>query len=303
VAEGDGSIMTSNVTSRPFDLPTGDGETIRGDIHLPGSEAIPDPGVPRSAVIVVHGFKGFRKWGFFPHTCRALAEDGHAVISFDFSLNGTGEDGEDFTRPEAFARNTFSREVDEILLVLDALREGGLLERVPERVGLMGHSRGGGVAILAARDAAARGSRIDALVTWAAVARFGRWSEEQKEEWRREGRIHVLNSRTGQQLPLGLGLLEDFEANRERLDVTAAAGKLALPWLIVHGADDPTVSVDHARELERAAHSARLIEVGEAGHTFEARHPFEGSNPRLDEVLEVTRSHFLMHLASEAAGA
>jgi pimeloyl-ACP methyl ester carboxylesterase len=106
-----------------------------------------------------------------------------------------------------------------------------------------------------------------------------------------------MNARTGQQMPLDLTLLTDYEANRDRLDVTAAAARLTAPWVIVHGTDDVTVRAEEARALARVAHDASLVLVDGAGHTFEARHPFEGSTPELDRALTVTLEHFRHHLA------
>ena len=62
------------------------GDVIRGDLRIP--EGPP----PRTAVVVVHGFKGFKDWGFFPHLCEEIAAGGHAVVSFNFSWNGIGAD-------------------------------------------------------------------------------------------------------------------------------------------------------------------------------------------------------------------
>ena len=277
----------------------------------PGDEAdddFPDAQAGDSAIVVLHGFKGFRRWGFFPHVAETLAGAGHTVVSFDFSLNGVGRGGEDFDELEAFARNTFSRELDETHQVVEALRGGALPGPNPRRVGLLGHSRGGGVAVLAAADL-----QVHALVTWAAVATFDRWSDEVKEEWRREGRIHIPNARTGQQMPLDVGLLEDLERNRERLDIEAAAGRILAPWLIVHGTDDESVSVEDAYRLARASApasapagapssqdaegGARLELIEGAGHTFGAGHPFDGEGPHLAAALEATRTHFARALA------
>lgn len=293
--------------ARPFELATPDGEPLRGEVHLPdGAEP------PSAAVVILHGFKGFRRWGFFPHVARTLAEAGYAAIVFDFSRNGVGPGGEDFDELESFARNTFSRERDEALQVLAAARAGQLPLDPPRRLGLLGHSRGGGVAVLAAAEAAegapvgavidagaqdsggdvpAR-APIDALVTWSAVATFDRWDESLKNEWRRAGRTHVYNGRTGQDMPLDLTLLEDFEANRERLDIEAAASRLEAPWLIVHGSADTSVEPDDARRLARAAPAARLEIIEDAGHTFGASHPFEGEGPLLRAALEPTLRHF-----------
>jgi uncharacterized protein len=275
---------------RSFTLPLEDGERIRGDLRLP--EGPP----PSSAVIVVHGFKGFKDWGFFPHTCETLAEDGHAVVSFNFSLNGIGSEPGEFTRLESFARNHLTREVDEVLRVLREVEGGELLPGPVERIGLLGHSRGGGIAALAAREA---GARVSALVTWAAVATFDRWDRNTKETWRSTGRIHTLNARTGQEMPLDLQLLEDYEANRDRLDIEAAVAALEIPTLLIHGDADAAVSVEDAHRLHHANPATELRLVPGAGHTFEARHPFAGTTPELDDALSATRGHFRRHLPGE----
>jgi len=269
-----------------FTLKPRRGDVIRGDIR------IPDGPPPRSAIVVVHGFKGFKDWGFFPHTCERLAGAGHAVVSFNLSHNGVGADPLEFTELERFGANTLSMELDEVLRVVDDVLSGDLLPLRPRHVGIFGHSRGGGQAILAA----AADDRIEAVATWAAVSHFDRWTDKAKEEWRAEGRIWIMNARTGQQMPLDVGLLEDFETNQARLDIPDAAIRVDAPWLIVHGRADLTVHSDEGRALAEAAPHGRLVLVDEAGHTFEARHPFAGSTPQLDTALEATVAHFAQNL-------
>lgn len=282
------------LNERTFVLDGPDGEPIRGDLRHPARGP-----APRTGVVVLHGFKGFRNWGFFPHVCRELARAGQTVVSFDFSRNGVGRGGEDFDELEAFARNTFTRELEEVHLVCRALRAGDLPVAAPEAIALLGHSRGGGTAVLAAAETAA-----EALVTWAAVATFDRWDDQVKEEWRRTGRIHVANARTGQDMPLDVTLLDDLERNARRLDVEAAARRLAAPpeprpWLIVHGSDDASVPVEEGRRLADAARRGaegqdapvHLEVIEGAGHTFGASHPFSRPGPHLDRALAVTRDH------------
>ena len=274
------------MTRRSFQLEPVPGDVLRGDVR------VPDGPPPRSAVVVMHGFKGFKDWGFFPHLCEALAADGHAVVSFNSSHNGIGADLENFTELDRFGANTFTRELDELRFVVTRTLLGDLLPSRPERLGLIGHSRGGGQAILAASEE----DRVDALATWAAVSHYDRWPEHTKAEWRENGRIFIQNARTGQQMPLDLTLLTDYEENRERLDISAASARLRLPWLIVHGTNDSTVPADEGRELASAAENGTLVLVDGPGHTFEARHPFQGSTPELDEALKATRAHFRRHL-------
>jgi pimeloyl-ACP methyl ester carboxylesterase len=259
--------------------------------RLGGTLRIPEGPPPRTAVVLVHGFKGYKDWGFFPWVAEQLVADRHAVVSFNLSGSGIGPDPHAFTELEAFAANTYSREQQDLARVLEAVRED-LLPRSPDRVGLLGHSRGGaGVILRAAADPG-----VDALVTWAALGNLDRWDEATRAEWRSSGRIFALNSRTGQQMPMDVTLLEDFEANRGSLDVLAAAGRLDRPWLIVHGTDDETVGVQDARALARMAPHARLLLVEATGHTFGAVHPFAGSTPALEAAMRASRHHLKTHL-------
>lgn len=270
-------------TSFSLDQPWG---TIRGDVRRPEGD------LPRSAVVVVHGFKGFKDWAFFPWVAERIAGAGHAAVSFNMTGSGIGSDLQRFTELDAFAANTYTRELADLAAVMAAVR-GDLLPTTPERVGILGHSRGGADAVIHAAE-----TPPDALVTWNAVARLDRWSEEQRMAWRDGERSFVLNARTGQRMPLDPTLMEDFEAHRERLDPPARAAEVECPWLIVHGAADATVDPEHGRTLQRASRGARLTLVEGAGHTFEARHPFDAVPAPLEEAWAATAEHFRRHLVA-----
>jgi uncharacterized protein len=279
-------------TTIPFSFGTPSGSTLHGFVDLPD-----EPG-QRPAVVVCHGFKGFMEWGFFPYLGTLLADRGFVVVRFD--LSGAGRlPGDDLvTDPAAFRANTHGREVADLLAVLEATGEKIAPGRIdPARLGLFGHSRGGGNAVLAAARSPWR-ERVGALVTWAAVATFDRYTPEQKEDWRRDGELPVVNTRTGQQLALGLGLLEDLEAHAEDLDILAAAGVRRAPWLIVHGEDDESVPIfDGERLAEASSGGHELLRIAGASHTFGARHPFVGPTPQLIEALNATQRWFRRHLA------
>jgi pimeloyl-ACP methyl ester carboxylesterase len=165
-----------------------------------------------------------------------------------------------------------------------------------DRLGLFGHSRGGGDAILAAARAPWR-ERLRSLVTWAAIADVDRFTPAQKEEWRRQGEMPVVNARTGQRLALGPGMLAEIEERRPGLDILGAAAALRAPWLIVHGADDESVPVEDGQRLaERASGERELRIVPGASHTFGSRHPFAGPTPQLIQALNATQRWFRTHL-------
>lgn len=280
-----------------FQLDTPQGRTLHGFLDRPGD----DTPRPWPTVVICHGFKGFMQWGFFPHVATLLAERGFAAVRFNFSGAGMRPGDEEVTDLAAFRDNTYSRELEDLLAVLDALAEDpeevvGSDELDLGRLGLFGHSRGGAAALLAAAHHE-WAERVGALVTWAAIATVDRFDEEQKGDWHRQGTATVVNSRTGQELPLGLGLLEDVETNRLKLDLEAAAGRREAPWLIVHGGADESVPVHEAQRLEVAAsdpHELKLIDG--TGHTFGAKHPFAGPTPALIDALNATQTWFRRHL-------
>ena len=58
---------------------------------------------PAPAVLVVHGFKGFKDWGMFPPFSERLARAGFAAVTP--SLSGSGVDGDGrFALPDRFRR-------------------------------------------------------------------------------------------------------------------------------------------------------------------------------------------------------
>ena len=273
-----------------FELRPRDGSPpVRGDLRVAKG------GRPSTAVVVLHGFKGFRTWGVWPSLTRVIAAHGHAAVNVDFSHNGVGADGVDYSALELFREQKHSRNVDEIRMVLDALADGSLTGKKIRRVGLVGHSRGGGEAVLAA----AEDERVRALVTWAAIADIpGRWTAEEIEAWHRGEDVVVENVRTRHRMPIAPAYWEDVEANRERLDIPAAAARVTVPWLIVHGDADPTVPVEEAHRLyEAAGDSAELMTVEGADHTFGMKHPYAGATPELRTVVEATLEWLDEHLA------
>ncbi len=272
--------------------------TLQGPTALlHGLVDLPDEPGERPAVVICHGFKGFMEWAFFPSLATLLAERGYVAVRFNLSGTGMRPGDQLVTDPDAFRDNTYSRELAELLAVLDATGGSIAPGRVDRgRVGLLGHSRGGGDALLAAASSAWR-DRLRALVTWAAIADVDRFTPEQKAEWRRSGELPVANARTGQQLALGVGLLADVEERRADLDLLAAAAARLAPWPIVHGAEDETVPVEEAHRLVgHAAGEAELLVVPGASHTFGSRHPFAGPTPQLIQALNATQAWLREHL-------
>jgi dienelactone hydrolase len=252
-------------------------------------------GSPRPAVIAVHGFKGFKDWGMWPPFTERLARAGVTAVSLNLSGSGVDDAGT-FAFPERFGHNTFSAELEDLSRVIAALHRGELQVAVPSVLGLVGHSRGGGTCILHT----ARDPRVRALATWAAISTVERWSRPERERWRNSGIHEVRNARTGEVLPLFTDVLDDIETHAEVLDIGAAAARIAVPWLLVHGSEDEAVNIAEGRALAAAARSpgTKVLTIAGGGHTFGAAHPWSGGNPALDQVFDAT----IAFLAAELAG-
>ena len=275
------------IKPEPFDIPCRDGLSIRGEVYPAETAA--------GSVVICHGFKGFAHWAFFPYLARSLAQEGLTAITFDFSGSGIGPDRESFTQAEAFAVNTFTRDLEDLELIEDFARRKNWISG---RFGLFGHSRGGGMAILYTAGA---DSNVGSLVTWAAISYPNRWSPEDVMSWRQQGYAEITNSRTGQVMRLGTDLLDDVELHgKTKVNIEAAAKKIRVPWLIVHGTKDETVppsEAEHLHSLSSGVSTLRLIEG--ANHTFDAKHPPAEIPPVLERVVLETVKFFVRNATSK----
>ncbi len=247
----------------------------------------------RPTVVVCHGFKGFQEWCFLPYVASLLSSRGFTTVRFNFRGSGMKPGDALVTDLEAFRRATFSRDLEDLRWLIGQLPTLDSETIDPERIGLFGHSRGGGCSILAAAI-----EEVSAVVTWAAVSTFDRLPPEEKVTWRERGSYPIVNARTGQELELGLELLEDVENHPERLDIRRAAAAIGVPWLAVHGEGDETVPVAEGRLLgELGGDRSAYLEVEAAGHTFDVAHPFSRPSPALITAMNATQTWFRRHLS------
>ncbi|GAC1605969.1 MAG: hypothetical protein NVS3B25_35300 [Hymenobacter sp.] len=246
-------------------------------------------GQPKPVVVFVHGFKGFKDWGHFPLVADYFAERGFVFVKLNLSHNGLVVGGTgDLEDLEAFSRNNFSLELDDIGQLIDALFAPGTTpvpaaEMDLNRLYLVGHSRGGGLALLKA----AEDRRIRAVATWAAIADVDQhWPQPVMDEWKRAGILQVPNLRTGQPLPLHYQIVEDYHAHRVRLDIAHNVRRhLRQPLLLVHGAEDETVPVAAVHTLHRLKPTAEVLMLPGATHMFGGAHPWP--DPTLPEPAQL----------------
>ncbi len=228
----------------------------------------------KALIVFLHGFKGFKDWGHFPLLAATFAKEGFPFLKFNFSHNGTTVDHPlDFADTEAFGRNTISKELEDIQYIIHAIHSTLLLPDTCKQLPIifLAHSRGGGIALLhAAKDA-----RIKGVITLASLSKYGNFfGDKRYQEWQQNGIMYVVNSRTGQQLPMYWSYMEDLECNAERLDILTHAHLIRVPTLIVHGTNDESVPVYHANRLHEAIAGSELLLIDGANHTFGGKHPY-----------------------------
>jgi alpha-beta hydrolase superfamily lysophospholipase len=264
----------------PFTIPSAENLPIRGDFDSVEN--------PRALVVIVHGFKGFKNWGFFPWLAQRLAGHQLAVCRFNMSRSGIGEDPESFERLDLFERDTFSIELADLRVAVSHAQE-----RFPGLPTiLLGHSRGGGVALLGASEV----PNLSAVVTWSPIAQCDHWDAVMRRDWDERGVTEVVNQRTKQVMRISRDVLDDFEANRERLNIVRAAESLRVPLLVIHGGRDESVPVAAGRLLAARAADASLLVIGRAGHTFNAIHPLVHVPFELELAAEATAHFTLTHI-------
>ena len=240
-------------------------------------------------IIFVHGFMGFKDWGAWHLVQDFFTNKGYAFCKFNLSHNGgTVENGIDFPDELSFGKNTYSFEVDDLVSLTKKISSH--FEKVPQ-VHLIGHSRGGATALLAAKTIGA-----STLSLWASiasiVARFP--TNEELKRWEEEGIRYIQNSRTQQKLPQNFSLYTDFIKNKEKLDLERACKKLEIAVSIFHGEQDN--SVDPSEGVLLAGWTNTEISmIKDTDHVFGSKHPWvENELPKkLDELCKKTHAFLL----------
>jgi alpha-beta hydrolase superfamily lysophospholipase len=213
-----------------------------GGYELAGLHLSTSPGAP--AVAVCHGMLSSKESEKLETLTTALGARGIASLRFDMS--GRGESGGD---PR---RILYSQETADCGAAVAFLRGRG-----HRRVGLFGSSMGGAVAVLYA----ANDPEIAAVVTLAAVARPALFIEDvpplEIARWRARGSFEYD----------GVSISVEHVDDAQRCDVLAAAARLRVPLLVLHGVLDAVVPAEDGRLLAEAGRG-ELCLYAQADHRF-----------------------------------
>jgi putative redox protein len=204
-------------------------------------------GEVRAYAIFAHCFTCSKDTKAATYVSAALAEQGFAVLRFDFTgLGGSGGD---------FANTNFSSNVADLIAAADYLRE----HYGPPEI-LIGHSLGG-AAVLAA---APKISDVRAVATINAPfdpAHVLHTMADARPEIEAAGEAEVLLA--GRPFRIKKQFIEDIESHR----LAAGLATMRKALLVMHAPLDSTVGIDNASQIFLAAkHPKSFIALDQADH-------------------------------------
>ncbi len=202
---------------------------------------------PMAHAIFAHCFTCSKTYKAVRHISRALAAEGFAVLSFDFTGLGESE-GE-------FADTSFTSNVDDVVAATEFLASNYGAPTV-----LIGHSLGGAAVMMAA----SRIPSATAVVTIAAPASLEHLSEilgPARAEIERAGSAEVLLG--GRRIRIGRALVDDLS----QVGMDDAISELGRALLVMHSPVDNVVGIDNASAIFRTAkHPKSFVSLDRADH-------------------------------------
>lgn len=227
-------------------------------------------------VVFVHGYMGYKDWGVWNLMAEAIQTAGFSIAKLNLTHNGTTVDEPTvFADLEAFGNGGYLKELEDITLFLNHLEQ----EYQFREFILVGHSRGGGIVLLAGKDK--RVKQIHCLSPICSIAsRFPQG--EELENWKTTGVYYRKNGRTGQELPHYYSQYEEFAGNTDLLDIEQACRTVKKPVFVYHGAEDTSVLPEEGKRVAEWSEGV-LYCIENTGHTFEASEPW--NEPEMPEEM------------------
>ncbi len=209
------------------------GQTLRGVLHHPAGSQW------HAAAILCHGMESNKESDKIVALSRRLAEKGILALRFDFACAGESSG--------RFEEITYSGEVEDLKAAFSLT-----LRHPVQKVGILGSSMGGTVALLFAAEE----PRVASLVTIAAPLHPEKitdklLSRDEVQRWRQSGFVVYHGQR------INVSLLDDLQ----KIHVSEAVKKISCPALVIHGDADETVPVEEAYELYAQLRGRKKIRI------------------------------------------
>ncbi len=245
-------------------------------------------GINSPLVIIINGHNGFYNYGMFPYLQQSLALRNISSYSFNFSHGGVKGDADYFEDLVNYEKNCMRLEVEDVMCVLHNLHQGKFEKHTG--IFLLAHSLGGVPLIFSARKALDENIIINGIILVSTVKQLNFWPQEMVDEWKQNKVYYKKNNRTKQMLPQGEEFLNEVLQTGSKWSVENEIKKLTQPILVVHGENDEAIPEEHGRSLFQWIDSVNkkslLKIIPGATHTYNTKHPFEGTTPQLEEMIK-----------------
>lgn len=226
---------------------------------LVGILDIPKTKPPYPAVIICHGFKGYKEQMHLRTLASLFAQNGILALRFDFG-NGVGKS---YGKLEDIK---FSQYLGDLKAAVDYIFKNKLVDN--KRIGLAGHSLGGQLIL----HYAPTDRRIKVLADLAGVVfRGGGQTNLEKNvmlqlaQAKKTGYFQIRSARTGKKYRIKISYYFDILKH----NTPAQIRKIKIPVLIVHGSKDKSVSLKHSHLVYKLVKGEKkMVVIAGAPHTW-----------------------------------
>lgn len=256
---------------------------MNGNRAVPATVVTPDGDGPFPAVVMNHGHGGGRQeGGGFAKLAKALADAGIMTIRMDFP--GTGDSKAPFS--DGSLSNMISDSNASLAYLLDNYPAD------PDRLGILGYSMGGRLALTIAASADNPYKAVGLLAPSANPGKglllfFAGGSETEYERLYAEARDKGYADYTtqyGQQQQLGLQWFDEMLASSPLDNIGAYKG----PMLVVHGDKDVVIPQTEVDAVAAAYPAASVVLVPDADHGY----GFYSDQPAVTALVESSFAQF-----------
>ena len=252
------------------------GLELLGNTHPPTTPAA-------ACVILMHGFKGYKDYGFIPILAHDLCDASTLVHRFNFSTSGMTNETQTFARPDLFALDTWNRQIEDVLRIHKAIENAELPgQGLP--LFLIGHSRGGATALLAAGR---HGAELDlgGVITINAVDRCTRLPQEEQTQLLERGFSITQSARTKQDLRINSTWLSEQLDDPQGHDVLGQASAISAPVCVIHSENDQAVDPSAGKAIAKACQTQCAL-IKQGNHVLNMPNPSDSQTPQSPQLLE-----------------
>jgi pimeloyl-ACP methyl ester carboxylesterase len=235
-----------------------------------------DTGKKLPVVLFVPGFKTYKDWGPFDLIADCFARAGFAFVKLSVSHSGvTAASPNKIMDLEAFGHAKMSVELDDLETMVELLHDStenpcyDLMDF--DRFYFVGHSRGGAMSILSAREFPC----VAGIVCWTAISDIDLlWKRYQTWAWWLRGYVIEYDQWYDRDLKVYYTFAQDYNDNRERLHMPTAIKGLDVPLLLIHAEDDDTLPIQMAYDIKEWYPDTELVVLPKGRHLFGMTHPY-----------------------------